>query len=411
MIDYTDNMNLLILDDDKNILQAYQDILQPQMEEAEGEIKSSRSRKPAESPKSPAKHNYTLHLASTGEEAVDIIREHLDNGQRIAAGFFDVKLGKGIDGIETIRQAREIDQDLICSIVTAYQDRNIEDIRNVFNTEDDHWWDYLNKPFTEDEIRQKARNMLSAWNRQQRERLYIEEIREKNSQLLVSEKHATIGKLSRSIAHEFGNILQGIMGKADIAQLKGNNDDMKSSLNFIIDVSTSAKYLLGNLQNFSRSEPETLESFNLATPVNTAVSLCEHLFKKKSITFNKKLPDSEIEIRGFKNQLMQVFLNMLMNSIFAIDSMDSDGGSIDLVVNHNDQEAEIRFKDTGCGMDDETAQHLFEPLFTTKGTQGCGLGMSIVKNIIENGHRGTISFESAPGKGTTFIIKIPRNTA
>jgi protein-export SecD/SecF family membrane protein len=90
----------------------------------------------------------------------------------VVGGFFDVKLGPGIDGIETIRQAKDIDPNIMCCIVSAYQDRQIEEIMKIFGDEFSDHWDFLTKPFSSAEITQKANNLISNWNRKEREKEY-----------------------------------------------------------------------------------------------------------------------------------------------------------------------------------------------------------------------------------------------
>ena len=95
-------------------------------------------------------------------------------------------------------------------------------------------------------------------------------------------------------------------------------------------------------------------------------------------------------------------LNLLSN---AKDAMPADGGEITITTGKTAKNFYIKVEDTACGMDDETVSRLFEPLFTTK-LKGIGLGLSIVKEIIE-AHSGTISVKSKKGVGTTFTIEIP----
>ncbi len=96
---------------------------------------------------------------------------------------------------------------------------------------------------------------------------------------------------------------------------------------------------------------------------------------------------------------------MLINLITNAKDAMPEGGAITVSARRKDECLDIRVKDTGCGMSEETASHIFEPLFTTK-TKGLGLGLAIVKEIIE-AHHGRISVESKKGEGTTFEILLP----
>ena len=106
----------------------------------------------------------------------------------------------------------------------------------------------------------------------------------------------------------------------------------------------------------------------------------------------------------YPGQLNQVFMNLLSNSIHALDKE----GEIRIITKKIDQNtAEIRIKDTGKGIKKKLLEHIFEPFFTTKDVgKGTGLGLSISYGIIEK-HKGTINVESEEGKGTEFIIQLP----
>src|SRR5690606_540905 len=112
---------ILIVDDEPEALAGYKEFLDP--EDAGGERRSSR-RQPG--PASPGpKEKYTLFLASSGKEAVEIFKRELEKGNEIAAGFFDVKLGGEMDGLATIQAIKAMSPDLHCVVVTAYHDRTV----------------------------------------------------------------------------------------------------------------------------------------------------------------------------------------------------------------------------------------------------------------------------------------------
>ncbi|MBL4635760.1 MAG: response regulator [Kofleriaceae bacterium] len=166
--------SILIVDDEKPILDTYQFYLGMAASNVEigpqqpAVIRSSRSSRLAKADPGRASE-YRILVACTGESAVEIVEKEKEEGRRIAAAFFDMKMPGGIDGIETIRRIRLIDADILCTVVTAYQDSSIDDINQLFLPNHEDHWDYLNKPFTEAEIRQKARNMVSSWRGRRRE--------------------------------------------------------------------------------------------------------------------------------------------------------------------------------------------------------------------------------------------------
>ncbi|MBF0286733.1 MAG: SpoIIE family protein phosphatase [SAR324 cluster bacterium] len=155
------NRNILFVDDEVNILEAYKTILTP------AQRRTSRRRKSQQ-------QEYNLFFAENGERAVEIYQEQLDKGDPIAAGFFDMLMPGGIDGTETIRQIRLIDPSIMCVIVTAYADRDPKEIREFFD--DQSMWLYLNKPFNDGEIRQLAQNLISSWNLRKENKEYSENL-------------------------------------------------------------------------------------------------------------------------------------------------------------------------------------------------------------------------------------------
>ncbi|MCB1958664.1 MAG: hypothetical protein KDG55_23570, partial [Rhodocyclaceae bacterium] len=124
--------------------------------------------------------------------------------------------------------------------------------------------------------------------------------------------------------------------------------------------------------------------------------------------FDPELPQVPVMPGDFN----QVILNMIVNAAHAIGDVVGDGangrGTITLSTRKEADWAEIRISDTGCGMTPEVAARIFDPFFTTKGVgKGTGQGLAITHNVIVDKHGGTISVESAPGQGTTFIIRLP----
>ena len=160
------NDTVLVVDDEPAILDAYAHYLDPP--QAPTVFRSSRGGSPVRAAAWP-QIRYRLLRAHSGEEAVQLVRLEAEAGRPIAAGFFDIKMPGGMDGLETIRAVREIDPDILCAVVTAYNDRSVDDIARYFPAQRQDEWDYLNKPFTEGEIQQKARNLTSSWMRRRRE--------------------------------------------------------------------------------------------------------------------------------------------------------------------------------------------------------------------------------------------------
>lgn len=170
---------ILAVDDEPGILEAYRQTLTPASAasgNSQNLISRWRDRKQAglgttPQPLTRVKAPYTLFTAASGEEAVEIVRSELAAGRQIATGFFDMSMPGGIDGQETIRRIQELDNQMLCAVVTAYTDRSPEQLGTLFARQDD--WLYFNKPFTTGELQQTAYHLVTAWNQRRREEALI----------------------------------------------------------------------------------------------------------------------------------------------------------------------------------------------------------------------------------------------
>jgi signal transduction histidine kinase len=145
----------------------------------------------------------------------------------------------------------------------------------------------------------------------------------------------------------------------------------------------------------------------LQAPLAQALRLVETRLQREAITITVDVPAELPLVWGAVDQLAQVFLNVLVNAWHALPG----GGSVTIVAERmGHHQIRIAFHDSGVGMNSATLARVFEPFYTTKGTQGTGLGLAICKQIIDR-HGGTIRLESAPESGTTVIIDLPRADA
>lgn len=388
------NRTLLIVDDEPETLKGYREFLAPRPESVSR--KSSRLAFGTGPEKSESLEEFKILSAPSGEEALKIFEAEIKAGRRVAAGFFDVKLGSGMDGLALIHALKSLDRDLHCVVVTAYQDRSVEEINQLFGDDFKDQWDYLNKPFTQGEIIQKARQMVAAWNRKQQ----VEALQQ---QLIRSERMAAIGQVARGIGHEFGNILLRIMGKADLALMEKAIEPIQEHLKVILKASERAGVVVRNLQSFSKNEP-SFQHESLSKPFEDALTLLSHEMVKSSVKLDKQfdpaLPKQRIDVGG----MSQVALNLMINAIHAMPK----GGTL-TVCTETGKDASgapaviARVKDTGTGIPAEVLPRIFDYAFTTKGDKGSGLGLSISKDIVES-NGGEITVQTEPGKGTEFRV-------
>ncbi|NOZ12072.1 MAG: response regulator [Acidobacteria bacterium] len=245
----------------------------------------------------------------------------------------------------------------------------------------------------------------------------ITELVNLQEQLFQAQKMESIGRLAGGVAHDFNNILSGVMGYASLMKSK-----MSSAHPFYDYVETiergavRAAELTARLLGFARKGQFSMVRLNVNTIVSDTAKLLQSTIAK-TIEIKLNLLDDVPAIWGDPSQIHQVVMNLCVN---ARDAMP-DGGRLTLssgsryIANPPGtperplQEGTyvfIRIKDTGSGMNAETKQKIFEPFFTTKADKGTGLGLAMVYGVVQN-HGGFIDVETKPGIGSTFTIYFP----
>jgi PAS domain S-box-containing protein len=245
----------------------------------------------------------------------------------------------------------------------------------------------------------KARALVST--------LDITERKNLEERLRHSQKMEAVGQLAGGIAHDFNNLLAVILGRSDL--LRGmipEEPDLVAQVELIRETVAHAARLTSHLLAFSRRQVLQQEVANLNEIVADTVNMLRRLLGE-DVEIALSLATNLAPVRVDPGQIGQVVLNLALN---ARDAMPEGGRlSID-TFNAEDERRSVvlRISDTGHGMDAATSARIFEPFFTTKGPgRGTGLGLATVYGIVEQSG-GRISVESAPGKGATFHIHLPR---
>ncbi len=162
------NSTILCVDDDEVILNSYEKVFAPAGSISNELLSLLRDAGAENRPIKDDMPKFNLLLAKSGEEAIRIIEERLHSEMPVVAGFFDMRMPGGIDGLETMRRARQLDDSLHCAVVTAYSDRNVCEMREIFTGEHLDELLYFNKPFLPEELEQAAINMIFSWNRKRK---------------------------------------------------------------------------------------------------------------------------------------------------------------------------------------------------------------------------------------------------
>jgi len=239
--------------------------------------------------------------------------------------------------------------------------------------------------------------------------LVLEDVTEKTmiqNQLITTEKMASLGFLSAGIAHEINTPLTGISSYCQFILDNPENPDNKDLVSRIQEQVQRANKIISTLLDFSRQKGEQPVEIDLNEIIEESISLIEHKLKKKNIHLDKGYHFSG-GFHGFNNRLQQLFINLLIN---AIDAIDHDGGMISIEGDETDEDLTVSIIDNGKGIDARSLKRIFDPFFTTKDPgRGTGLGLSIAYNIAKD-HYGDIRVESRLNKGTRFTITFPKQS-
>jgi signal transduction histidine kinase len=274
----------------------------------------------------------------------------------------------------------------------------------------------------------------------------LQNLKETQTQLVEAEKMASLGQLTAGIAHELNNPINFVSSnvaplRRDVDEIlelidlfddaldKGNLEEKLPELHqrkeelelpilreeidkllegISIGASRTSEIVKG-LRMFSRVDEQDLKKANILDCLESSLVILRSEIKHKA-TVVKDFKSVE-DINCFPGKLNQVFVNLLSNSVHAIERKDlsAEQGTIHIKVGQDKNNIFISIKDNGAGMDENTRNRIFEPFFTTKSVgEGTGLGMSIVLGII-NDHNGKIEVQSSLNVGTEIIITLPRN--
>ena len=220
-----------------------------------------------------------------------------------------------------------------------------------------------------------------------------------------SEKMAAVGSLAAGIAHEINNPIGVITSRVELmlmeAREKGLPPGVTRDLQVIEKHAGRVAKITQGLLSFSRQAPWKLTDMDVNQVVEEALLLVEKQLTKERIVLEKNLAPGLPQTAGSPNHLEQVLVNLLTNAREAMVS----GGTVLVESRRAHEMIEIRVTDTGPGIPPEVMARIFDPFFTTK-EEGTGLGLSISYGIVRE-HGGTITIESRPGGGSTFIIQLP----
>ncbi len=225
-------------------------------------------------------------------------------------------------------------------------------------------------------------------------------------QLIQAEKTSALARMVASVAHELNNPIQTIQ---NCMYLLGTNIESDSPVHPFLDMATTEAKRIARLveqlrETYRPAKSTQAEIFNVTSLVENVQNILEPHLAQNQVRMFVSSPPEPVQVNGIADQIKQVFLNICLN---AIEAMQPKGGSIwaDIRPLENAKQVMITFKDSGPGISKENQSKIFEPFFTTK-EKGTGLGLAICDEIIHN-HSGKITVENQTGSGAAFTVWLP----
>jgi signal transduction histidine kinase len=227
------------------------------------------------------------------------------------------------------------------------------------------------------------------------------DLQEAQAHLLHQEKMAAFGLLAAGIAHEVGNPLTSISSVVQILKRRDLDEYQREKLDLVSGQLERIQSTLRELVNFSRPASTLRTRVSVAEALTEALNIAKYYKRTRSQPISVELPPDLPAVLGVRDQLVQVFLNLILNAIDATATK----GTIHVRAESKPSGLAVHIHDTGTGIAPEHAARLFQPYVTTK-RHGTGLGLFVTRTLVQQ-HGGTVTFSSTFGEGATFTVQLP----
>lgn len=242
-----------------------------------------------------------------------------------------------------------------------------------------------------------------------------EQLKVAHQKLLHSDRLASLGQLSASVAHEINNPLSGVLNLSMLMQriIRDNGvppervGEFRKYLSQVVNETARVGRIVQDLLAFSRRSKQKRAMVHLNTVITTTVNLISHKLKLMNVGIRLELDESAPPVNCDASQIQQVLINIIMNGAEAAQVRNDGMVTVHTRVDLRHSEYVIDVHDNGEGIPEAIVSKIFDPFFTTKGEgKGVGLGLAVVYGIIES-HNGDIDVDSKAGNGTTFRVRLP----
>jgi len=324
-----------------------------------------------------------------------------------------------MDGIQVCRElrAKSTTQNIPILLLTARADEDTKLTALSHGASD-----FLSKPFSVTELHVRLKNLMTAYQMQRKLarqnqvlEATLEQLKETESQLVQTEKLASLGRMSAGIIHEINNPLN--YAKTGLFTLRKKSkyitaeqkEEFEEVLKDVEDGVDRVKNIVSDLRTFSHPKENQLEDMPIGKPITSALRFLSNEIKDK-ITLHQNFDAQQI-IQGNESTLIQVITNLLQNAVDAMTAKGQKNDSPTIWIEDKATENTYRLiiRDNGPGIPDEVMNKIFDPFFTTKDVGlGMGLGLTICYRIMQM-HGGRIHVRTEVGKFTEFTLEFPLN--
>ena len=348
---------------------------------------------------------YQVHTAATGAEALRTFEK-----LRPSMVLTDIKMPE-MDGIELLRKLKQISPDTEVIMITGHGDMDLA-IKSVKYEATD----FVTKPINDEvlEIALKRAHERITMRRKLDDYTHNLEqlVRDKTKKLVEAERLAAIGQTVAGLSHAIKNITGGLKGGAFVLEKGielGEHKYLMQGWEMIKGNVDKITNLSLDLLNYAKDSRPDFQACDPGQPLREVVDLMRPRAKANGIDLSARF-DKDIGPCHFDPDLIHhSLLNLVTN---ALDACIADSGKKEKkvmvrAIKKHGWGVEYQVEDTGCGMTAEIKKKIFQSFFSTKGTDGTGIGLMITKKIIDE-HKGEITAESKVGAGSTFVIRIPK---
>ncbi len=320
---------------------------------------------------------YQVDHALNGKEALKKIQHKLTKVDMVITDYAMPEM----NGLSLLKNIRKSDRKLPVIMMTAYGDKEIviDALRNRCDS-------FIEKPFTLEQLMEETEKTLS--------------------NAPEETENQDLADMIPQHIHQINNPLMSIMGSAELAMLKMEDSEaVKQCFKRIIEAAQKIHRINKEIMRNSREMDPRAEAVNLEILIQDCFKMFKDLLTIKNIEVDFDLGHRGIEVAGNKFGLEQLFKNLILNAIEAMEQSQQKQLLVETFYETYANTIVIKVTDTGCGIPDKLMDTLFTPYVTSK-EQGTGLGLSVVKSIVEK-HGGKISVKSDPDEETTFTIRLP----